>query len=98
MPLVACLTHVPDDEISAHEGPDQPVVSDTPPGVPHFPGSVTLEEARAAGVLDGTRDALRKRSWRDPEFPDPVGQRGNARLYSVDDLYRYKARKVGASR
>jgi hypothetical protein len=56
-------------------------------------GVVSLSEAskdRGVAVVELRLDALRQASRRDPEFPTPVGKRGQARLYDPDELQRWQ--------
>jgi len=57
------------------------------------PVAVSLSEAskdRGEAVVDLRLDALRQASRRDPEFPAPVGRRGQARLYDPEALQRWQ--------
>jgi hypothetical protein len=60
--------------------------------------AVTLADAsadRGSGVVALRFDALRQAARRDPEFPRPVGQRGQARLYEPDALARWERNRPG---
>jgi hypothetical protein len=59
---------------------------------------VTLAEAscdRGSTVVALRFDALRQAARRDPEFPRPVGQRGQARLYEPGSLVRWQRNRPG---
>ena len=79
--------------VGAHEalpqGPDQGSVPETRPVVPLIrPGVVTLSEAVAAGVFgDRNLAAVRKALQRAKNAPEPVGSRGAAHEYDINDLY-----------
>ena len=78
------------------EGPDLPsVLRQAPLAAPYQPDALALSEAVAGGIF-GTLslEAVRRRSTRDPLFPEPVNTGGKANLYSEDDLYEYVARKA----
>jgi hypothetical protein len=63
--------------------------------VPELPLPVTLSEAVREGILTGRRlSAVQKASQR-PGFPEPVGWRGNARIWDRTDLYAYAAGRNG---
>lgn len=79
--------HKPIDDVP----PDQPVSIRQPPVIP---GAVTLSEAVTAGLLGPTIHAARKARSRDEDFPEPVGERGSALLYAIDDLHAWKTRKA----
>ena len=62
---------------------------------------LTLLEAsadRGLGVVELRHDALRQAARRDPEFPEPIGQRGPARLYAPATLQRWEANRPRAAR
>ena len=59
---------------------------------------VTLAEAssdRGSGIVALRFDALRQAARRDPEFPPPAGQRGQARLYEAEALVRWERNRPG---
>lgn len=85
---------VPGDQSSVPTGPDQPFVLGQCPDVLAPSGAVTLAEACAAGLLHRSKTAAQRASTRDPGHPEPVGKRGTAHLYDIDDLYAYEARKA----
>jgi hypothetical protein len=63
--------------------------------VPELPPPVTLSEAVREGILTGRRlSAVQKASQR-PGFPEPLGWRGNARIWDRADLYAYTAGRNG---
>lgn len=69
-----------------------------PPSKGILPGATqaTLLEAVAAGILGSSIDAARRASTR-PGFPAPVGQTGLARLYDLEELRAWNARRWKAS-
>jgi NAD(P)-dependent dehydrogenase (short-subunit alcohol dehydrogenase family) len=71
------------------------LVPDLPPAVPELAG-VTLAEAVRDGVIGLSLDAVRKASGRDPEFPEPVGTRGTAKLYDPSELMRWQRNRPRA--
>jgi hypothetical protein len=74
--------------------PAADVARDTDPtGDDAGTAGVSLSEAskdRGGAVVDLRLDALRQASRRDPEFPTPVGRRGQARLYDPEALRRWQ--------
>jgi hypothetical protein len=62
--------------------------------VPELAPGMTLSEAAREGVWPGRLAALQKASQR-AGFPDPVGWRGNARIWNPGDLYAYVAGRNG---
>ncbi len=74
---------------SVSDTPTLTLVPDLPPEPAELAG-VTLSEAVRDGVLRVTLDAVRAASKRDPEFPESVGRRGNAKLYDPTDLMRWQ--------
>jgi hypothetical protein len=61
--------------------------------------AVSLSEAstdRGDAAVDLRLDALRQASRRDPEFPSPVGRRGQARLYAPETLQRWQRNRPRA--
>lgn len=61
--------------------------------------AVSLSEAsndRGNAVVDLRVDALRQACRRDPEFPAPVGRRGQARLYDPEALQRWERNRPRA--
>ena len=74
--------------------PAPDVACDTDPtGDDAEAAAVSLSEAskdRGGAVVELRLDALRQASRRDPEFPAPVGRRGQARLYDPEALQRWQ--------
>lgn len=68
--------------------------------VPEMPpelDGVTLKEALRDGLLSGTIDAVRKAAGREG-FPEPVGQKGNAKTYDPTELMmwaKWRGKNVG---
>jgi len=59
---------------------------------------VSLLEAssdKGRGIVLLKHDALRQAALRDPEFPAPVGHRGQARLYGPTSLQRWEVNRPG---
>jgi hypothetical protein len=70
------------------------VVRDTDPA----PAAVSLAEASSdhgTNIVGLRRDALRRASLRDPEFPKPVGQRSQTRLFDPEALRRWERNRPG---
>ena len=62
------------------------------------PVSVSLAQAsvdRGDGLVGLRHDALRQAARRDPEFPAPVGRRGQTRLYAPEALRRWERNRPG---
>ncbi len=57
---------------------------------------VTLSQAVSDGVLSVSLDVARRASTRDPEFPEPTGRKGSAKLYDPADLMRWQANRPRA--
>lgn len=53
-------------------------------------GPVGLSEAVRTGVLTVSLESARAARKRDPEFPEPVGKRGQEMLYDPDALRRWE--------
>lgn len=64
------------------------VVDEAAPELPPV-AAATLREAVGSGVLPLSLAAARKRAERDPAFPRPVGRKGTADTYALDDLAAY---------
>jgi hypothetical protein len=62
--------------------------------VPELPVGMTLSEAVREGIWPGRLPAMQKASQR-AGFPEPVGWRGNARVWDPRDLYAYVAGRNG---
>jgi hypothetical protein len=91
-PGVLTSPHRP--ELQYANGADQGVVLDVEPLVlDGVSGAVTLVQAVELGISQRRKGALQRASTstREPEFPKPVGRRGNANLYDPDVLARYEA-------
>lgn len=77
----------------ANTGPDQQVVTVTPPPVSQPPSGdlVTLTEAVHSGLLTRSIAAVRMARHRDDRFPQPVAKRGLAHLYDAEQLAAWSA-------
>jgi hypothetical protein len=75
------------------QGPDLGFVADNGPRTPP-PGSATLRELVAAGVIQRTVIAAQRNSTRDPAHPKPLPvKRGNAHLYDIAEIRDYELGK-----
>ena len=93
---VSPVAVVPDIAGELTRGPDLGNVLDNGPRTPP-PGSATLREMVAAGVIPRTVTAAQRNSTRDPAHPEPLPvKRGNAHLYDIGEMRTYELSKQRA--
>jgi hypothetical protein len=104
-PVDVAVSRVAGDPVSQGKqpatvaGPPDLTIVGNPTDTPaDGPVSVSLAQAsvdRGDALVRLRHDALRQAARRDPEFPAPVGRRGQTRLYAPEALRRWERNRPG---